>query len=99
MEGGYAVHSAVQFEVMPGTPEWPQSGSPVARSTKPSTTRRVQLASERDDLQRRAIMSVIVILRIPGNPSDLERYAAGPGGEVMQRIAEAGKAAGAVRHS
>jgi heme-degrading monooxygenase HmoA len=44
-------------------------------------------------------MSVIVILRIPGNPSDLERYAAGPGGEVMQRIAEAGKAAGAVRHS
>jgi hypothetical protein len=44
-------------------------------------------------------MSVIVILRIPGNPLDLERYAAGPGGEVMQRIAEAGKAAGAVRHS
>jgi hypothetical protein len=44
-------------------------------------------------------MSVIVILRIPGNPLDLERYAAGPGGEVMRRIAEAGKAAGAVRHS
>jgi hypothetical protein len=44
-------------------------------------------------------MSVIVILRIPGNPTDLERYAAGPGGEVMRRIAEAGKAAGAVRHS
>jgi hypothetical protein len=44
-------------------------------------------------------MSVIVILRIPGNPADLERYAAGPGGEVMRRIAEAGKAAGAIRHS
>jgi hypothetical protein len=46
-----------------------------------------------------AIVSVIVILRIPGNPTDLERYAAGPGGEVMRRIAEAGKTAGAVRHS
>jgi hypothetical protein len=44
-------------------------------------------------------VSVIVILRIPGNPADLERYAAGPGGEVMRRIAEAGKAAGAIRHS
>jgi hypothetical protein len=44
-------------------------------------------------------MSVIVILRIPGNPADLERYAAGQGGEVMRRIAEAGKAAGAIRHS
>jgi hypothetical protein len=44
-------------------------------------------------------MSVIVILRIPGNPADLESYAAGPGGDVMRRIAEAGKAAGAVRHS
>jgi hypothetical protein len=41
---------------------------------------------------------VIVILRIPGNPEDLERYAAGAGGEIMRRIAEAGKAAGAVRH-
>jgi hypothetical protein len=44
-------------------------------------------------------MSVIVILRIPGNPADLEAYAAGPGGDVMRRIAEAGKAAGAIRHS
>ena len=44
-------------------------------------------------------MSVMVILRIPGNPTDLEGYAAGPGGEVMQRIAEAGKAAGAIRHT
>jgi hypothetical protein len=45
------------------------------------------------------MMSVIVILRIPGNPADLERYAAGPGGGIMQRIGEAGKAAGAVRHT
>jgi hypothetical protein len=43
-------------------------------------------------------MSVIVILRIPGNPADLERYASGDGGDVMRRIAEAGKAAGAIRH-
>ena len=44
-------------------------------------------------------MSVMVILRIPGNSADLERYAAGPGGDVMQRIAAAGKAAGAIRHT
>jgi len=44
-------------------------------------------------------MAIIAILRIPGNPADLERYAAGPGGEVMQRISAAGKAAGAVRHT
>ncbi|HKT02607.1 MAG TPA: hypothetical protein VJT31_24010 [Rugosimonospora sp.] len=44
-------------------------------------------------------MSVMVVLRIPGNPADLERYAAGPGGEVMERIAEAGKAAGAIHHT
>src|SRR6267154_3406609 len=43
-------------------------------------------------------MSVIAILRIPGNPADLEQYAAGPGGEVMRRIAEAGRSAGAIRH-
>lgn len=43
-------------------------------------------------------MSVIAMLRIKGNPADLERYAAGPGGEVMRRIAEAGKAAGAISH-
>jgi hypothetical protein len=46
-----------------------------------------------------AKVSVIVVLRIPGNPADLEGYAAGPGGDVMRRIAEAGKAAGAIRHS
>lgn len=44
-------------------------------------------------------MSVIVILRIKGNPADLESYAAGPGGDVMKSIAEAGRAAGAVRHT
>ncbi|MDT4986947.1 MAG: hypothetical protein QOI74_1041 [Micromonosporaceae bacterium] len=44
-------------------------------------------------------MSVIVILRIPGDPANLERYAAGPGGDVMRRIGEAGRAAGAVRHT
>ena len=43
-------------------------------------------------------MSVLIILRIKGNPADLERYAAGPGGDVMRRIAEAGRAAGAVSH-
>lgn len=43
-------------------------------------------------------MSVMVILRIQGNPADLERYAAGPGGDIMRRIGEAGKSAGAVRH-
>jgi hypothetical protein len=48
---------------------------------------------------KEATMSVIVILRIPGNPADLEGYAAGPGGDVMRRIAEAGKAAGAIRHT
>jgi hypothetical protein len=44
-------------------------------------------------------MSVIVVLRIPGNPADLESYAAGPGGEIMQTIASTGKAAGAIRHT
>jgi hypothetical protein len=44
-------------------------------------------------------MSVIVIVRIKGNPADLERYAAGPGGEVMKRIGDAGRDAGAVRHT
>jgi hypothetical protein len=44
-------------------------------------------------------MSVIVVLRIPGNPADLEQYASGPGGDVMRRISEAGKAAGAIRHT
>jgi hypothetical protein len=44
-------------------------------------------------------MSVITVLRVKGNPADLERYAAGPGGEVMRRIGEVAKAAGAVRHT
>lgn len=44
-------------------------------------------------------MSIIVVLRVAGDPADLERYAAGPGGEVMKRIAAAAKEAGAVRHT
>ena len=44
-------------------------------------------------------MAVMVILRIPGDPTDLERYAAGPGGDIMRRISQAGQAAGAVRHT
>ncbi len=44
-------------------------------------------------------MSVIVVVRVPGDPSDLENYAAGPGGDVMRRISEAGRAAGAIRHT
>jgi len=43
-------------------------------------------------------MSVLVLLKISGNPDDLERYAKGPGAEVMRRIGEAGKAAGAKSH-
>jgi hypothetical protein len=44
-------------------------------------------------------MPVITILRVPGDPADLERYAAGPGGQVMVRISEAAKSAGAIRHT
>jgi len=44
-------------------------------------------------------MSIIAIVRIKGNPADLERYAAGPGGEVMKRIGDAGREAGAIRHT
>lgn len=43
-------------------------------------------------------MSVIMVLKVSGNPDDLERYAKGPGAEVMRRVAEAGKAAGAKSH-
>jgi hypothetical protein len=43
-------------------------------------------------------MSVLMILKVRGNPDDLERYAKGPGAEVMRRIAEVGKAAGAKSH-
>lgn len=44
-------------------------------------------------------MAIMAILRIPGNPADLERYAAGPGGELMQRVSAAGRVAGATRHA
>lgn len=43
-------------------------------------------------------MSVLVILRVPGNPDDLDRYAKGPGADVVRRVGEAGKAAGAIHH-
>jgi hypothetical protein len=39
-----------------------------------------------------------MILRIEGAPADLESYAAGPGGEVMRRVADNGRAAGAISH-
>lgn len=44
-------------------------------------------------------MSVIMILRVPGNPADLEQYAAGPGGAIMRSVGEASKAAGGIRHT
>src|SRR4051795_7327371 len=44
-------------------------------------------------------MAIMAILRIPGNPADLERYADGPGGELMQQVSAAGRAAGATRHT
>jgi hypothetical protein len=44
-------------------------------------------------------MSIIAILRIPGNPADLEKYASGPGGDLMKQVSGAGKAAGAIRHT
>ncbi|HEY7272905.1 MAG TPA: hypothetical protein VH502_09245 [Actinoplanes sp.] len=43
-------------------------------------------------------MSVFMILRVQGDPNTLERYASS-NAEMMQRIAEAGKAAGAIRHA
>ena len=43
-------------------------------------------------------MSVIMILRVPGNPADFEKYAAGPGGVVLRRVGEASKTAGGIRH-
>ena len=44
-------------------------------------------------------MSVVVVVRVPGNPTDLENYAAGPGGDLMRQISDAGRAAGAIRHT
>jgi hypothetical protein len=43
-------------------------------------------------------MSVFMILRVQGDPNTLEQYASS-NAEMMQRIANAGKAAGAIRHS
>lgn len=44
-------------------------------------------------------MAIMVIMRVPGDPGDLEKYAAGAGGDLMVKISQAGKAAGAVRHT
>ena len=44
------------------------------------------------------VMSVFMILRAQANPDTFERYAS-TNAEMMQRIAEAGKAAGAIRHA
>ena len=44
-------------------------------------------------------MSVMLVMRVPGDPMNLEEYATGAGGDVMMRVAAAGKAAGAIRHT
>ena len=43
-------------------------------------------------------MSVFMILRVQGDPNTLEQYASS-NAEMMQGIADAGKAAGATRHA
>jgi hypothetical protein len=43
-------------------------------------------------------VSVFMILRVPGDPNNLEQYA-NANAVMMQRIAEDGKAAGATRHA
>ena len=43
-------------------------------------------------------MSVLMILRVQGDPNTLEDYA-NTNADMMQRIAAAGKAAGATRHA
>jgi len=43
-------------------------------------------------------MSVIVIGRFHGNPTDVEAYASGTGADVMRRLGEASRSAGAVSH-
>ena len=44
------------------------------------------------------LMSVFMILRVPGDPNTLEQYA-NDNAEMMQRIAAEGRAAGATRHA
>ena len=44
-------------------------------------------------------MSVFVVLKVPGDPSTLEKYAQSEGGEMMKRIAAVGKKAGAIHHA
>lgn len=43
-------------------------------------------------------MSIFMILRVSGDPDGFERYA-NANAEMLQRIAAAGKAAGATRHA
>ena len=43
-------------------------------------------------------MSVFVILRVPGDPNTLEKYASS-NADMMRRIADAGKEAGAIHHA
>jgi hypothetical protein len=43
-------------------------------------------------------VSIFMILRVPGDPAALEQYA-NANADMMQRIAAAGKAAGATRHA
>jgi hypothetical protein len=44
-------------------------------------------------------VSVFVVMRVPGDPSTLEKYAQSDGGEMMKRIAAEGKKAGAIHHT
>ena len=44
------------------------------------------------------VVSVFMILRVPGDPNTFEQYA-NANAALMQRIAEEGKAAGATRHA
>jgi hypothetical protein len=43
-------------------------------------------------------MSVMMIMHVPADPSKLAAYAAGPGGAVLEKVGQAGRAAGAVHH-
>ena len=43
-------------------------------------------------------MSVFVMLHVPGDPNTFEKYAAN-NTDLMRRVAEAGRAAGAIHHA
>ena len=44
------------------------------------------------------IVSVFMVLRVKGDPNGFEQYA-NANGEMMRRVADAGKSAGATRHA